>query len=115
MNDAKALKVIGALVREHRLRLGHSQQDFAARIGVRAPTIRFFEKGYRWPGDEVRNKIEAGLGWRPGSIMKFRDHAHSAPGLDSAWNTLRSIVAPSSSGTDSNPSDGQAVTPECSS
>ncbi len=82
MNDAKALKVIGALVREHRLRLGHCQQDFAARIGARAPTIRFSEKGYQWPGDEVRNKIETSLGWRPGSTMRFRDPARSAPGLD---------------------------------
>jgi transcriptional regulator with XRE-family HTH domain len=103
MNDARALQIIGELVREHRLRLGHSQQDFALRAGLRTQTLRFFEKGHRWPGEEVRRRIEEGLGWRPGSITQFRDQGQTGPGLDAALKTLRSIVPASPPSTDVQP------------
>lgn len=81
MNDDTVLKLIGEFVRDHRLQRGHSQRSFAIRVGLGAQTIRFFEKGHRWPGESVRLKIEEGLGWRQGSITEFRERAHAASGL----------------------------------
>jgi DNA-binding XRE family transcriptional regulator len=94
MNDAQTLKMMGELVRERRMQLGHSQQDFAVLVGLRAQTVRFFEKGHRWPGDRVQHSIEAGLGWQPGSIERFRRQARDSPSLQAALAALHASPPP---------------------
>ncbi|AZI62758.1 helix-turn-helix domain-containing protein [Rhodococcus qingshengii] len=65
--DKKRIRV-GDAVRDRRLRLRMDQADLAKEAEVDVKTVRSLEKGERWPRDSSRTKIEAALGWVPGTL-----------------------------------------------
>ncbi|QHK19738.1 helix-turn-helix domain-containing protein [Pseudarthrobacter psychrotolerans] len=88
MDDHKALRAVGELLAEGRGRLGLTQAEFAVRAGLGVQSLRFFEKGYRWPGQSVRLRIETGLGWYVGAITEFRERAATGQSVDSSLETM---------------------------
>jgi transcriptional regulator with XRE-family HTH domain len=99
-NNERAIKTLGALVKEARVARGLSQRQFAEIAGVDYKTLGSFERGDRTPRDISLAKIEVTLGWRKGSIERELNEStieridiltvadmEGAPGEDS-WEDL---------------------------
>lgn len=66
MTDRQAREDIGARLKRERVRLGLSQREFAAAVGMPLPSYRDYEGGKRIPGGEaLRRLAQAGIdaGW----------------------------------------------------
>jgi transcriptional regulator with XRE-family HTH domain len=105
-NNERAIKLIGALVKDARVDRGLSQRQFAEIAGVDYKTLGSFERGQRTPRDVSLAKIEAALGWRKGSIeLELTDSTmeelealavadmEGAPG-DESWQDLAEQFKP---------------------
>jgi transcriptional regulator with XRE-family HTH domain len=79
VNNDQALRRIGLLIKEGRNKLGMSQVPFAEHAGVDAKTISSMERGKRVAWEQSQRKVEAALGWRPGSIQEVLDDAENIP------------------------------------
>ncbi|MBB2988984.1 transcriptional regulator with XRE-family HTH domain [Mycolicibacterium iranicum] len=67
---------VGAQVAKRRTELDLSQRTLAANKVINAGALISFEKGRSWPRDKTRERLEAALGWPPGTLAKMRrEHA----------------------------------------
>ncbi|MFI9507543.1 multiprotein-bridging factor 1 family protein [Nocardia sp. NPDC052566] len=59
---------VGRAVVRRRIELKMDQSDLAREAQVDAKTVRYLERGERWPRDSSRAKIERALDWIPGAL-----------------------------------------------
>lgn len=70
---------VGAQVAKRRTELDLSQRTLAANKVINAGALISFEKGRSWPRDKTRDRLEAALGWPPGTLARLRrEHAATA-------------------------------------
>ena len=63
----------GEVVQARRTELGISRAELARRAEVDPKTVQSLEQDARWPLDVNRARIEAALGWAPGSLDAIRN------------------------------------------
>lgn len=63
----------GEAVQTRRSELGLSRAELARRADVDPKTLQSLEQDARWPLDVNRARIEAELGWAPGSLDSLRE------------------------------------------
>ncbi|BBZ37186.1 helix-turn-helix domain-containing protein [Mycobacterium conspicuum] len=69
----------GRAVADRRQELELTQRSLARDKIINAGTLIAFEKGRSWPRRQTQAKLEQALGWSPGTIMRIRNDARSAP------------------------------------
>ena len=78
--DAGRLKTaLGEVIREKRLKLGHSQDGFAAEIGLHRTYMGGIERGERNVSLENLNVVAEGLGLALSELFKLAEKRVRAP------------------------------------